>query len=665
MSEHWEPVVPYVYRRGALIERDSGDCGRWVNFDPSVDWVCEECSKYYKQKYEVTQDGITWIDTGLRRRGAIYEYDSSDCCIYRWYQIPIGEDYVCDDCGGPAPTGVKWIAQTNNGFVLSAVCDSSEITHTDFIDFGITTHIIKSVTIGDCVTEIGYRAFDDFAMLKSVGPVGSGASIEIPSGVTRIGIEAFMDCTSITGITVPDNVMNTNISLKGLPNLKNLTIEGGSELHAWSYPDTQLNYNLLNIKINSVALSGKFDVNNIESITFGERFGVFYDNPLTELNNTALTGITFENPTPPSFVWGYPFTTPITFPIFVPCDSIDAYKQRFSYDADKVTCMEHYRKRTISGTPYCDGIDKYVDVYEQESFDAGVTWKTASVSAQLVENFSTSCGLSKSSNVITYSAPSKLNIELTKFTPAATAHTFSNGIGVFEFASDVVSLNNGIFSGTNITSIYLPDSITEIGRKTFYNANSLKSIHIPSGITIIDESVFSNCMSLTGVTIPDSVTTIGEMAFERCISLTSINMPDGLTSIGVLAFQYCSGLTSCTIGSGVTDIGNVAFTHCLSLTSVTIPNSVTSIGSYAFEWCNSLTSITIPDSVTLIDDNAFEYCSMLTSMTVEATTPPTLGRNVFNNTHYFPIYVPDESFNLYKDRWSQYSEQIFPMSKKN
>ena len=45
MIESWEPVVPYIYRRGALIEAASEDCGRWVNLDPSVEWICDECTQ--------------------------------------------------------------------------------------------------------------------------------------------------------------------------------------------------------------------------------------------------------------------------------------------------------------------------------------------------------------------------------------------------------------------------------------------------------------------------------------------------------------------------------------------------------------------------------------------------------------------------------------------
>ena len=94
------------------------------------------------------------------------------------------------------------------------------------------------------------------------------------------------------------------------------------------------------------------------------------------------------------------------------------------------------------------------------------------------------------------------------------------------------------------------------------------------------------------VTLPNSVTSIGDRAFYDCSSLTSIILPNSVTSIGEWAFRSCSSLTFITIGNSVTSIGYEAFVYCSSLTSITLPNSVTSIGESAFGGCSSLTSVT-------------------------------------------------------------------------
>ena len=174
--------------------------------------------------------------------------------------------------------------------------------------------------------------------------------------------------------------------------------------------------------------------------------------------------------------------------------------------------------------------------------------------------------------------------------------------------------------------------------------------------------------AMTSAVIGNCVTSIGEEAFRMCRSLTSVTIPNSVTTIGLSAFDYCTSLASVIIPNSVTTINQWTFYYCRSLTSVTIPNSVTSIDLYAFYHCDSLTSINIPNSVTSIGEQVFSYCSSLTSVTIEATTPPTLESNVFNNTPIASgtgtIYVPSQSVSAYKaaTNWSTYASRIQPIT---
>ena len=165
---------------------------------------------------------------------------------------------------------------------------------------------------------------------------------------------------------------------------------------------------------------------------------------------------------------------------------------------------------------------------------------------------------------------------------------------------------------------------------------------------------------ITSVDIPDGTTKIGSYAFIECTSLASVSIPNSVTRIENDAFNTCSSLTSITIPNNVTSIGNGAFAYCTGLTSVSIGTGVTNIGPQAFRGCSGLTSVTIPSNVTVISQQAFQGCTHLTSVTVEATTPPTLGTNAFDNTNNCPIYVPSSSVNAYKaaTNWSTYASRI-------
>ena len=167
-----------------------------------------------------------------------------------------------------------------------------------------------------------------------------------------------------------------------------------------------------------------------------------------------------------------------------------------------------------------------------------------------------------------------------------------------------------------LTSIVVPDGVTEIGERAFSGCSNLTSITIPESVTQIGERAFEGCSSLTSITIPNSVTEIGSGAFTGCSSLTSITIPNSVEWIGDSTFSGCRSLTNITIPSSIAEIGRRTFSGCSNLTSITIPESVTSIGGYAFYDCSSLTSITIPNSVTSIGDEAFKGCSSLTSITI-------------------------------------------------
>lgn len=68
-----------------------------------------------------------------------------------------------------------------------------------------------------------------------------------------------------------------------------------------------------------------------------------------------------------------------------------------------------------------------------------------------------------------------------------------------------------------------------------------KNTVIPNSVTTID-GAFSFCTGLTSVTIPDNVTEIGGYAFQGCTALTSVIIPGSVTAIGYNAFDGCTAL---------------------------------------------------------------------------------------------------------------------------
>ena len=333
----------------------------------------------------------------------------------------------------------------------------------------------------------------------------------------------------------------------------------------------------------------------------------------------------------------------------------------------------------------CSGTTKYQKKLEIQSTDSGQTWTLVSPPVSgvgsIIELCAVDCGCSspqtsqkltaRYSYSATYSAACDSSSVLTSGDtrpfwyqyPCMTSAVIGDCISVIGDYAFYQELNDcGLCTGTELSAVTLPNTITSIGDWSFaycckltnisipssvnsigdgafYECQSLPYIVIPNGVTKISASAFTNCTSLTSVIIPNSVTSIGDRAFEFCHSLTSVTIPSSVISIyqfafyqcdslreitipdsvrilDIQAFMYCYALTSCTIGNGVTSISDGAFQECTSLTDITIGSGVTSIGEEAFARCSGLTSITIPNSVTSIDSLAFADCTSLTDVTI-------------------------------------------------
>ena len=102
--------------------------------------------------------------------------------------------------------------------------------------------------------------------------------------------------------------------------------------------------------------------------------------------------------------------------------------------------------------------------------------------------------------------------------------------------------------------------------------------------------LYVNGTKVTTLTIPDGITEIKHHAFYGFAGITSIDF-NQVTSIGDEAFNGCHGLSEVTIPEGVTAIGNVGFAYCTHLQSISIPASASSLGTSMLAADNMLTDI--------------------------------------------------------------------------
>ena len=371
--------------------------------------------------------------------------------------------------------------------------------------------------------------------------------------------------------------------------------------------------------------SGLTDVEMYHSVTtIGDfAFENCYSLPIIELpssvtsignyafrNCSGLTSIIIRATFPPSLGAGV-FTNTNNCSILVPCDSVSAYKSASGWStyssrigAIETDCTDKIH-RTISGTPYCIDIEKYVNKYYQTSNDGGINWSTTSSTITLLNARSADC-VSPQYHRTTSGTPYCNGND--KYVVVYSQVSFNSGATWETTASTptLVEANSPDCASPKLTLIYSGGSA--------YTLACDSSTVLTSGETRHNETPFIDFNSTTAVTIGDCVEEIGVCAFLNYGGITSIIIPSGITTIAKEAFGYCRGLTN-----------------------VNIPSGVTSIGTYAFR-----------------------HCSGLQSVTVNRTTPPTLGTNVFTDTNNCTIYVPAASVSTYQSAsgWSTYASRI-------
>ena len=196
-------------------------------------------------------------------------------CLYRWVDVPIEDDYICDDCN--VPFEGKFMATYSGGTTYSAECDSStSLTTADTRPSGYEYSAMTEAVIGDCITSIGLSAFNGCSGLTTC---------TIGSGVTSIKNNAFYNCYSLSSVTIPDSVTSIgNYAFYVCSGLTSVTIGSG-----------------------------------VTSI--GERAFIYC---------FSLTGITCNATTPPS-LGITAFISTNDCPIYVPAESVTAYQENSSW----------------------------------------------------------------------------------------------------------------------------------------------------------------------------------------------------------------------------------------------------------------------------------------------------------------------------------------------
>ena len=165
--------------------------------------------------------------------------------------------------------------------------------------------------------------------------------------------------------------------------------------------------------------------------------------------------------------------------------------------------------------------------------------------------------------------PSAINGEAIK-SIGANAFYGCTTLTSIAISNSIISIGYSAFDNCPLTSITIPDSVTSIGDYAFRKCpikkavipanaaiyiknNSLVEVIITSGDSI-EAGAFMYCYNLTSITIPDTITDIGDNAFKDCFNLVEVLKAGLPTGVHTIMYGISNGIIQANINLFGTDI---------------------------------------------------------------------------------------------------------------
>ena len=482
---------------------------------------------------------------------------------------------------------------TDTVITILSVYKGSPVT--EIGDFAFMNDDLTSITIPSSITKIGWQAFINCKKLKKVifednsnlktiddkafeGCVGL-TSITIPMSVETIGEDSFYNCGSMEEVIFEENSKLLTIGKKAFSSCSKIV-------------ELDLPKSLINIEGYAFWSCG-----NLERITL--------PNGLIKIGFNA-----FESCTKLTEIIIPSSVTKVESYAFINCSSITIY-------CEVATCPNTWSSSwNTDNYPVVWNYNGEVHTHSESSW---YVTKEATCTEEGVKVIScTSCGAILKTDVVEKVSHNYIDGVCTMCQEKDPDYIEENTLAFETNASGTTCRVTGIGTCTDsniiIPSEYKGLKVTSIYDNAFKGCTNIVSVTIPGTIRSIGNNAFKNCSSLREVSIGNGVTSIEMGAFDNCVNLGSILIPKSIKIINSYAFYGCTNLKEVKFeeNSMLTSIVDSAFDSCISLAEIHLPKSVQKIYDSAFYGCESLFKVVIPSSVTLIEDDAFKNCSNLT-----------------------------------------------------
>ena len=541
---------------------------------------------------------------------------------------------ISDECVLIVPAGKKdayiaagWTDEVFKGGI-------KDVDETNFIEFADVN--VKAICVANWdIDGDGELSENEAAAVADLGDVFHGNKeittfneLKYFTGVKSLGTEAFMACSSLTSIEIPNSVIVIeNYAFAFNPDLKSITIptsvtsigdcvfEGCSGLTSLYIPKN----------VTSIGRDVFGECPSLTSII------VASDNPVYDSrdncnaiirtnNNTIITAC--KNTLIPSSVAAIGYAafdgttgmtsieipnsiTTIGFAAFAGCSGLTSIEI-----PNSVTTIDDYAFEN------CSGLTTVLSRIEQPfAFGGSHTFK----------------GISDECVLIVPAGKKDAYIAA-----GWTDEVFKGGI------KDVDETNFIEFADTNVKAICVANwdanndgelseseaaRITTLGEVFRENTGitSFDELKYFTGLTSIGKHAFYGCTGLTSIEVPDNITSIGESAFSRCSSLTSISIGEGIKSFGSYVFDGTKLTDVYIYATEVPSTGKSIFPN-LPTATLHVPEASVSAYQAKEPWKNFYRIVKIMPMFTvtyMIDDEVYKSYKVEEGATIIPPEIPT------------------------------------------
>lgn len=172
-----------------------------------------------------------------------------------------------------------------------------------------------------------------------------------------------------------------------------------------------------------------------------------------------------------------------------------------------------------------------------------------------------------------------------KMVTEIAAGAFGNNMIGINSQNNSVSTYSSVSSGVEgVRTVIIPDGVRKIGNGAFKGMSNLETVTFRNTKETIEfgTDVFAYCSNLQSITLPGSPTEIPAGMFKDCVSLANMPSPSSLRKIGAAAFSGCSNMYFATLPNDITEIGEMAFFGTKGGSLLLLPSAIEKIGDGAF-----------------------------------------------------------------------------------